>query len=42
MEDNAAKRKERLAALKRKLAGEVNIIIAVNRGVEKFLVPGNL
>ena len=30
LEDNAAKRKERLAALKRKLAGEVNIVIKLN------------
>ena len=30
LEDNAAKRKERLAALKRKLAGEVNIVIELD------------
>ena len=41
LEDNAAKRKERLAALKRKLAGEVNFIIALNI-VTAFKIPSSL
>ena len=41
LEDNAAKRKERLAALKRKLAGEVNIIMAP-KSVTVLNIPPSL